>query len=82
MEPDSLKQFRDEGWRVKYASSDAVHIIKPESGSFRAHVVVAVLTAWWTLGLGNLVYGAYKFHTESESRVITGCVDEISDLDE
>lgn len=31
-------------------------------GSIKAHVVVAVLTVWWTVGFGNLVYGAYQYY--------------------
>ena len=31
-------------------------------GSIKAHAVVAVLTFWWTAGIGNLIYGAYQYH--------------------
>lgn len=31
-------------------------------GSRRGHAVVAVLTAWWTLGIGNLAYASWAYH--------------------
>lgn len=31
-------------------------------GSIKAHVVIAFLTIWWTVGLGNVGYAAYKYY--------------------
>lgn len=31
-------------------------------GSVKAHLVILVLTVWWTVGLGNLIYGGYQYY--------------------
>lgn len=43
---------------------------KPEPlvGSTKAHFKIALLTAWWTLGIGNLIYGVYKYKTHDDDR--------------
>jgi hypothetical protein len=33
-------------------------------------VLVALLTAWWTLGIGNVVYAAYKYFNGSATKVV------------
>jgi len=31
-------------------------------GSIKIHVIVAVLTIWWTVGIGNLAYAGYSYY--------------------
>lgn len=38
---------------------------RPRYGSVLGHVVVAVLTAWWTLGIGNLAYASWAHHHDT-----------------
>ena len=36
---------------------------KKTRGTTGGHVVCALLTAWWTIGLGNLTYALIAHHT-------------------
>ncbi|WP_229380089.1 hypothetical protein [Haloterrigena salifodinae] len=42
---------------------------KKSWGSGGMHVVVAVLTLWWTLGIGNAAYAIYKYMTAEEVQI-------------
>ncbi|WP_276253827.1 zinc ribbon domain-containing protein [Halomontanus rarus] len=59
-----------QGWRIEDEDTDRVVMVNREFGSLGSHLVVAVLTIWWTMGLGNLAWGAYKYTTESDRRVL------------
>lgn len=41
---------------------------EPMIGTTKAHLKIALFTAWWTLGLGNLLYGVYKYQTHDDER--------------
>ena len=56
------------------APSAGVNQVNLKFGTLRSHAVVAVLTIWWTFGLGNLLYASLKHHrfTYPPDREITG----------
>lgn len=61
--------FRDEfitqGYKVE-SEGDTSMIVKRSSwGTLPGHLLVALLTIWWTFGLGNLVY-ALAAHKSDE----------------
>ncbi|WP_306056854.1 zinc ribbon domain-containing protein [Natronococcus wangiae] len=66
-----------QGWRIEDEDRDRVVMVDREYGSVASHVLVAVLTIWWTMGLGNVLWGAYNYATNSHRRVLwertTGC---------
>lgn len=67
------KQIDDEqveGWKVKEDGDERVVMHKPNYGSFGGHVLVAVLTVWWTVGLGNAAYAAYNYWGKSDKKVV------------
>lgn len=35
-----------------------------------AHLLVALLTAWWTIGIGNVLYAAYCYFGKSPKKVV------------
>lgn len=43
------------------ARSESTGSALSKYGSVKNHVIVAVLTVWWTFGLGNLAYLAYSY---------------------
>lgn len=59
-----------EGWKVKQDGDERVVMAKPNYGSGGGHLVVALLTVWWTLGIGNLLYLGYKYFSDSPSKVV------------
>jgi len=52
--------FRDEfitqGYKVESEGDNSLIVRKSSWGSTAGHLGVALLTVWWTLGLGNLAY--------------------------
>ena len=61
-----LEAVRDDyitqGYAVKNEGENTTLMGKSYWGSLSMHLVVALFTVWWTLGIGNLVYalGAHK----------------------
>lgn len=58
------------GWRIEEDAPDRVTLVRREFGSPGAHLVIAVLTFWWTMGVGNVLYAAYKYFVDSRRTVV------------
>lgn len=90
MRSPRLQQQVDElvaqGWTIDHESSDRLVMINRAYGSLTSHVLVAILTIWWTMGLGNVLWAAYNYVAESERRVLwetgVGCPDCGADVPE
>lgn len=54
------------GYRLKNQGDATAVVSDRDWGSGLVHVLVAVLTLWWTFGLGNLIYAAYSRYTADE----------------
>mgnify|MGYP006283197777 CR=1 FL=1 len=61
---------RVEGWSLDKEQGDRAIMVRRGYGTLGGHVLVALLTVWWTLGLGNVVYAAYKYFGDAEKKVI------------
>lgn len=59
-----------EGWRVDERQGDRVVMTRHDWGSLGGHFLVALLTVWWTLGLGNLCYACYRYFAKADRRVV------------
>lgn len=78
MESDELdKSFQKyidrktrEGWTVIDKSESKVTLRKRGFGSLKAHILLLILTAWWTFFLGNIMYAVYKY-VRGTTNVIT-----------
>ena len=53
-----------EGWKLK-SSSDNVAVLEQPGGLGGAigHTVVFLFTVWWTFGVGNVLFAAYRYFT-------------------
>ena len=60
----------ESGWRIEEENGERVTLVKRNVGSARAHLLIAVLTIWWAMGIPNLLYAAYKYYSDSERTVI------------
>lgn len=65
-----VTELVESGWRIESESDDRVTLVDRQFGSATAHLLIAVLTIWWTMGVGNLLYGAYKYLADSERTVV------------
>ncbi|WP_276300232.1 zinc ribbon domain-containing protein [Halorussus lipolyticus] len=59
-----------DGWRIESETPERVVLVKRNLGSIGVHLILAVLTGWWSFGVVNLVYGAYKYLNDSQRRVL------------
>ena len=59
-----------EGWKLDQEQGNRAVMKKPNYGSFGGHVLVAILTIWWTLGIGNALYAGYKYWSDSDKKVL------------
>jgi hypothetical protein len=58
-----------EGWDVKNRQGDRVVLIKRRYGSLTAHIVLFIFT-FYTVGLANAAYLAYKYFGDPDKMVI------------
>ena len=59
-----------QGWRIEEETPDRVVMVDREFGSVGSHIVVALLTFWFSLGVGNVVWAAYNYVSNSRRRVL------------
>lgn len=59
-----------QGWRIEEETPDRVVLVDREFGSLWSHLLVAVLTFWFSMGLGNVVWAAYNYVANSRRRVL------------
>ena len=52
------------GYVVEQRGESNALVVK--KGVHKHHAIVAILTAWWTLGIGNLIYALTPVKNEDE----------------
>lgn len=60
-----------DGWRLEAVDDDRAVLKRPNFGSKLGHVLVFLLTAWFSMGVGNLAYAAYRYVYSSEYKVLS-----------
>ena len=65
----TVEDFLTRGYKIKDEGQESMMLKKKNWGTGGMHVVIAVLTIWWTLGLGNVAYAIYKYLTAEEVQV-------------
>ncbi len=58
------------GYRLEAIDGERAVLKRPNYGSKLGHIVVFLLTAWFSLGVGNLLYAAYRYVNDSEYKVL------------
>ncbi len=62
----AIDDYITQGYKVKSRGENSAQVKEKDYGSLGMHVIIAVLTIWWTLGIGNLIYGAIKYSSADE----------------
>lgn len=65
-----ITELVESGWRIESETPKRVTLVKRNFGSAQNHLLIAVLTIWWLLGLPNLLYAAYKYFDDSERTIV------------
>lgn len=58
------------GWRVEEETPDRVTLVNHTVGSAKTHLIIAVLTIWWLMGVPNVLYAAYKYFGDTERTIV------------
>ncbi|WP_089650085.1 hypothetical protein [Halobacterium hubeiense] len=67
------KQIEDEqveGWEIKEDGDERVLLVKRKTGTLTAHLLIFLLFGWWTIGVANVVYLAYKYFLDADEKVV------------
>lgn len=64
-----IEDFLTRGYKIKNEGQNSTMVKKNTWGSGTGHIVVAALTVWWTIGIGNVVYAIYKNRTAEEVQI-------------
>lgn len=64
-----IEDFLTRGYKIKNEGQNSTMVKKNTWGSGTGHIVVAALTIWWTLGIGNVIYAIYKNRTAEEVQI-------------
>lgn len=70
------------GWELEHDFGDHAVMVRRSFGSMDEHLVVALITVWFTMGIGNALYGAYRYFGDAERIVLRTDHVEGSDADE
>jgi hypothetical protein len=65
----TVEDFLTRGYKIKQEGQESTLVKKKNWGSGGMHIVIAVLTIWWTLGIGNVAYAIYKYMTAEEVQI-------------
>lgn len=65
-----VTELVEDGWRIESETPDRVTLVKRNFGSAKNHLVIAVLTIWWLMGIPNVLYAAYKYFDDSERTIV------------
>ncbi|MFC6716763.1 hypothetical protein ACFQGT_17080 [Natrialbaceae archaeon GCM10025810] len=60
----------ESGWQIEEETRDRVTLVRREFGDPGIHLIVAIFTIWWAMGVPNLLYAAYRYFTGSQRTVV------------
>lgn len=67
---ERLMNLQSRGWEVEDRYDDGAVLVKRSVGAAGTHVLIALLTVWWTGGMGNAAYAAYKYFVDVDRQVV------------
>lgn len=61
--------FITQGYKVKSQGERSTMMKKKDFGSGAIHIIILILFGWWTLGIANGIYAAYKYFSADEVQI-------------
>jgi len=65
----TIDDFVTQGYKIDSRGNRSAMMKEKDWGSGAGHIVVAALTIWWTLGIGNVLYAIYKNLTAEKVQI-------------
>lgn len=53
------------GYKIQKKQETVAKLKLKDYGSLQMHILIGVLTFWWTVGIGNIVYALIRYLTAS-----------------
>jgi hypothetical protein len=63
--------FITQGYEVLREGEGTILLRRSTWGSISGHIIVAILTIWWTVGIGNLLYALVAHFTADQVLIKT-----------
>ena len=60
----------ESGWKIEAETQDRVTLVRREFGNPGVHLIIAILTIWWAMGIPNLLYAAYRYYSGSQRTIV------------
>lgn len=64
-----IDDFVTQGYKIKSQGERTAMMKKKNFGSVGVHILILIFVGWWTLGIANAVYAAYKYFTADEVQI-------------
>lgn len=64
-----IDDFITQGYKVKSQGERSAMMKKKDFGSGGMHLLVLIFLGWWTVGIANAIYAAYKYFTADEVQI-------------
>lgn len=65
-----VTELVEDGWHIESETPERVTLVMRNFGSAKNHLIIAVLTIWWLMGIPNVLYAAYKYFDDSERTIV------------
>jgi hypothetical protein len=66
-----IEDAQVEGWEIDQEQGDHKAVmVRRGYGTLGGHFLIAILTVWWTFGIGNALYATYKYFGDTEKKVL------------
>lgn len=69
---EQISRALEAGWELEHKSGDRAVVVRRSFGSGILHLLIALLTLWWTSGAGNALYAAYAYFVTPDRAVLRG----------
>jgi hypothetical protein len=61
-----IDEYVTRGYRITSRGETSARLKERDWGDGGVHLIIAALSAWWTVGLSNALYAIYKYVTAEE----------------
>ena len=65
-----IAQASRAGWELEHDFGDHAVMVRRTFGSVNEHLAVALVTVWFTMGIGNALWGAYRYFGDAERMIL------------
>ena len=64
-----VDDFVTQGYKIKNQGQTSTMMKEKDYGGGAAHLIILVIFGWWTLGIANALWAAFKYFTSDEVKI-------------